>query len=208
MLVILPSLHWGVMIRSMSWQGLAVPGRTSQLLTSTSINTFMSCQSLAVMILFWQSHTFGNYLCIWYTYINDCLSEPNPPTPFKCADFILKYQRHRLKLDVSVTLMLLVTNLTNPKLCKHPEKWLNPWHMGTHPRALNESYPMNANMTGFSSFSKNQHPYTLDESSFSIGRVIFLKYHWFKHPIHPCLGEPTEFRCCCGIGWHMWSPFF
>ena len=37
---------------------------------------------------------------------------------------------------------------------KKDEKWLKPWHMGTHLRALSESYPMNTNMTGFSWFSK------------------------------------------------------
>ena len=53
-----------------------------------------------------------------------------------------------------LTLMLLVANLANTKWCKNPEKWLNPWHMGTHLRVLYESYPMITNMTGFRSFSK------------------------------------------------------
>ena len=56
---------------------------------------------------------------------------------------------------LKLTLMLLVANLTHTKWCKKTEKWLKPWHMGTHLRVLCESYPMNANMTGFRWFSKN-----------------------------------------------------
>ena len=40
--------------------------------------------------------------------------------------------------------------------------------MGTHLRVLNESYPMNTNMTGLRCFSKI---YALGESSLSIERV-------------------------------------
>ena len=40
--------------------------------------------------------------------------------------------------------------------------------MGTHLRVLNESFPMNTNMTGFRGFF---HSCALDESSLSIGRV-------------------------------------
>ena len=43
--------------------------------------------------------------------------------------------------------------------------------MGTHLRVLNESYPMNTNMTGFRRFSKNLCACAVEESSFSIGRV-------------------------------------
>ena len=43
--------------------------------------------------------------------------------------------------------MLLETNLTNTNRCKIPEKRLNPWHVGTHPRVLRECYPINANTT-------------------------------------------------------------
>ena len=73
-------------------------------------------------------------------------------------------------------------------------KWRKSWHMGTLLRILSESYPMNTNMTGFGRFSKifvslcfvqkePQHwrvkddfqkylcPYSLDESSLSIGGV-------------------------------------
>ena len=35
------------------------------------------------------------------------------------------------------------------------EKWLKPWHNGTHLRVLSESYLMNTNMTGFRWFSNN-----------------------------------------------------
>ena len=64
------------------------------------------------------------------------------------------------------TLMLLVTYLTNTKRCKKPEKWLKPWHMGTHLKVLRESSPISTNMTGFRWFSL--HPCALDESDLSI----------------------------------------
>ena len=38
-----------------------------------------------------------------------------------------------------LTLLLLVTNLTNAKRCKKSEKWLEPWHNGT-PRELSNEY--------------------------------------------------------------------
>ena len=47
-----------------------------------------------------------------------------------------------------------MSNLINRKWCKNVEKWLKPWHMGTHPIVLSESYSMNTNMTGFGWFSK------------------------------------------------------
>ena len=43
--------------------------------------------------------------------------------------------------------------------------------MGTYLKGLNESYPMNTNMTGFRWFSKNFHACALDENSLSIRRV-------------------------------------
>ena len=42
----------------------------------------------------------------------------------------------------------------NTKFHKKAEKWLKPWYMDTHQSVLNESYPMNTNMTGFKWFSK------------------------------------------------------
>ena len=50
--------------------------------------------------------------------------------------------------------MLLVANLAYTKWCQNPEKWPNPWHMGTHLRVRSESYPMNTNMIGFRWLSK------------------------------------------------------
>ena len=47
--------------------------------------------------------------------------------------------------------------------------------MGSHWRALNESFPMNTNMTEFRLFLKN-HPWALDESSLSIGSVYGVWY--------------------------------
>ena len=56
--------------------------------------------------------------------------------------------------DPFLTFILLVVNLADIKWCKKPEKWLKPWHMGTHLRVLSTSFPMNTNMTGLSWFSK------------------------------------------------------
>ena len=67
-----------------------------------------------------------------------------------------------------LTLMLLVANLANTKWSKKPEKWLKPWHMGTHLRVLSESYPTNTNMIDS---SKSLCSCALDESSLSIGNV-------------------------------------
>ena len=53
-----------------------------------------------------------------------------------------------------LSLMLLVANLANTKWWKTPDKWLNPWHMGTHLKVLSESYPMNTSMTGLRWFSE------------------------------------------------------
>ena len=47
--------------------------------------------------------------------------------------------------------MLLVSDLTNTKIYKKPEKMTE---IGTHLTVLSESYPMNTNMTGFRWFSK------------------------------------------------------
>ena len=43
--------------------------------------------------------------------------------------------------------------------------------MGTHMRALGDSYPMNTNMIRLRWFSKTLHSFPLDESSLSIARV-------------------------------------
>ena len=40
------------------------------------------------------------------------------------------------RLGDSLTHMLLVANLAITKKCKKTEKWLKPWHMGTHLRVL------------------------------------------------------------------------
>ena len=89
--------------------------------------------------------------------------------------------------------MLLVTNLTNTNRCKKPEKWLKPWHMGTHLRVLSESYPMNTNMTWFRCFSKTFASLCFGWSSLSIGRVninicgvplLWLKTHtYLEHTV-------------------------
>ena len=38
------------------------------------------------------------------------------------------------------------------KMMQNTKKILKPWHIGTYLRVLNESYPMNTTMTGFSFF--------------------------------------------------------
>ena len=50
-------------------------------------------------------------------------------------------------------------------------KCLKPWHMGTHPRVLSESFPMITNMAVLDGFQKSLRFCALDESNHSIGRV-------------------------------------
>ena len=50
--------------------------------------------------------------------------------------------------------MLLMANLADTKLCKKPELLLKSGQMSTHLKILNESYPINTNMTGIQCFSK------------------------------------------------------
>ena len=50
--------------------------------------------------------------------------------------------------------MLLVANLAIKEKMQKSEKWMKPWHMVSHMRELNESYPMNTNIAGFWSFSE------------------------------------------------------
>ena len=55
----------------------------------------------------------------------------------------------------ALTLMLLVANLANTKVCKKAEILLKPWHMGSHLRVLSNSFLMNTNMTGFEWFPQH-----------------------------------------------------
>ena len=81
----------------------------------------------------------GIFLCLAYVSSKMSLSIKSSMNPNKKTD---------IKLYQNVTLMLLMANFDSTKCCKKPEKWLKPWHMGTHLRALSESYLMNTNMTG------------------------------------------------------------
>ena len=54
-------------------------------------------------------------------------------------------------VPVFLTLMLVVANFANAKLRKKTPETMA---YGIHLRVLNESYPMNTNMTGFRCFSK------------------------------------------------------
>ena len=56
--------------------------------------------------------------------------------------------------------------------------------MGTHPRVLKESYPMNTNRTGFKYFPKTLHLCAFNEIGLSIGRVnsiTLLAYRAYMH---------------------------
>ena len=66
----------------------------------------------------------------------------------------LLYAQWTSRNTSTLTLALVVANLTNTKWCKKPEKWLKPWHMGTHLTELSKSCQMNTNMPGFRWFSK------------------------------------------------------
>ena len=82
-----------------------------------------------------------------------CQSRPLPCPPIEARlpiDSTHTQKRHALrqlrpilKANLSiyyyyyhVLIMLLVANSTKTKWCKKPEKWLKPWHMGTHLRVL------------------------------------------------------------------------
>ena len=85
-----------------------------------------------------------------------------------------------------------MANFVNTKLYKNPEKWPKPWQIGSHLKALSESYLMSTNMTGFRWFSKILRSCTWDKSSLSIVRVkspvvfhINDKYIYDKKDFHP-----------------------
>ena len=47
-----------------------------------------------------------------------------------------------------LTLMILVENLVKTKRCINPQKWLKPWHIGTHLRVLRERESSNEHQHG------------------------------------------------------------
>ena len=110
---------------------------------------------------YWQ---YMNNLCHCLTYNGSSLSSIDLPTghwPLSMENhgptigFFLSEIDETISLNTPLlTLMLLVANLPKTKWCKLPEKWLKPWHMGTHLKVLSETFPMNTNMTGFRWFSK------------------------------------------------------
>ena len=59
-----------------------------------------------------------------------------------------------LNNDERLTLMLLVANLVNTENNAKNENMTETLAHGTHLVVLSESYPINANMTGFKWFSK------------------------------------------------------
>ena len=78
---------------------------------------------------------------------------PFEPWVYHRQGFKKKGSRWQFQEDL-LTLLLLVANFVNTKLYKNPEKWPKPWKLGTHLKALSESYLMSTNMTGFGWFSK------------------------------------------------------
>ena len=125
--------------------------------------------------LVWTYFTFKNNFVIIHNLTKilkgSCEMGSEVHFPF---EYLMKIAKNVPEISQScmLTLMLLVANFANTKLCKKPEKCLKPWQMGTHLKALNESYPMNTNMTGFQCFfQKSLRSCALDESSLSIGRV-------------------------------------
>ena len=87
--------------------------------------------------------------------------------------------------------MQLVTNLVHTKWCKRTEKWLKPWHMGTHLRLLKESYLMNTNMTRTRWFFKNLCILVLwtlviiiiPPSNISLSMRLWESYYWNRQAI-------------------------
>ena len=88
--------------------------------------------------------------------------------PYILSFSLYKKHKNNCQIKYHLTLALLVANLANAKTWKKPEKWLKPWQMGTHLRALSESFQMNTNMTGFEWFS----------------RLIAFWFHGWKWPQH------------------------
>ena len=78
--------------------------------------------------------------------------------------FISREVRIDISIMVTFLALLMVANLASTNLCKKPEKWLKPWHMGTHERPqkeLSNEYQHNRVKMVF------KNPYPLDESSLS-----------------------------------------
>ena len=81
------------------------------------------------------------------------------------------FSDHLNVLWVALTLMLLVTNLTNTKLRKNlendwnPGKWVLTWKYSAR------AFKWIPTWQGLDDFQKSLHPCVLDESSLSIGRV-------------------------------------
>ena len=71
-----------------------------------------------------------------------------------------------------LTLMLLVTNLTNTKWCKRHEKWLKPWHMVLIWEISARAFWWIPTWQGLDGFQKYLHPSALrGESSLNVGSV-------------------------------------
>ena len=84
--------------------------------------------------------------------------------------------------------MLLVANLADTNRCIRPQKWLKPWHMGAHWRALSESSLMDTNMTWLIVFQKSLHSCALDKSGLSIWRVKIFHVSMLL----PSQGKPAD----------------
>ena len=75
------------------------------------------------------------------------------PTWHKSSSWVEKAHKRRCTLHKAVSMgpsfSIAGNNTWASKMMQKTEKWLKPWHMGTHLRVLIESYPMNTNMTRF-----------------------------------------------------------
>ena len=75
------------------------------------------------------------------------------------------------QLEGGLTLVLLAANT---KWCEKAEKWLKPWHLGTHLRVLRQrAIKWTPTWQGLGGFQKSLHMYALGESSLSIERVKY-----------------------------------
>ena len=90
---------------------------------------------------------------------------------------------------------------------KKPEKWLKPWHIGTHLWVPSKYHPMNTNMTGFRWVSNVLRFCALDKSSLSIGRVKttwLLRWYLLYVRRKAYLGKILK-RVAQNTTWQLWS---
>ena len=102
----------------------------------------------------------------------------------------------RVMSSTLLNLMLLVASFGQYKMMQKPEKWLKPWHMGTHLRVLSEIYLLDTNMTCFRWLSKTLCLCALGESCLNIRRDKGLKKMIFGTEIAICHQFALRFFLC------------